>query len=144
VAFLRNRGRIPDASWRWRGHAYLVSDAPRRRAFDDGVVLIGDAAGIAYPQSGEGIRPAIESGLLAASAIVEARGDYTAERLAPYERRLRQRFGGGRDWPGIPKSIVKVLGARLLPWLLGNPWFTRHMVLDRWFLNAREPSLGVS
>ena len=144
VAFLRKRGRIPGASWRWRGHAYLVSDAPRRRAFDDGVVLIGDAAGIAYPQSGEGIRPAIESGLLAASAIVEARGRYSAERLAPYDQRLRRRFGCARNWPVLPKSIVDALGSRLLPWLLGNPWFTRHMVLDRWFLNAREPSLGVS
>ena len=144
VAFLRRRRRIPDTSWHWRGHAYLVSDAPRRRALDAGVVLIGDAAGLAYPQSGEGIRPAIESGLLAASAIVEARGRYSAERLAPYEHRLRRRFGAARRRPALSKAIVEGLGARLLPWLLGNPWFTRHLVLDRWFLNAREPSLGVS
>jgi geranylgeranyl reductase family protein len=144
VAFLRKRGRIPETSWRWRGHAYLVSEAPRRRAFDAGVVLIGDAAGIAYPQSGEGIRPAIESGLLAASAIVEARGRYSADQLATYEHRLRRRFGGTRKRPEWSKSIVDVLGARLLPTLLGNPWFTRHMVLDRWFLNARQPSLAVS
>ena len=41
------------------------------------MLLVGDAAGLAYPQSGEGIRPAIESGLLAAATIVEADGDYT-------------------------------------------------------------------
>jgi flavin-dependent dehydrogenase len=29
------------------------------------VLLIGDAAGLAYPESGEGIRPAVESGLIA-------------------------------------------------------------------------------
>jgi flavin-dependent dehydrogenase len=144
VAFLRTRGRIPDAPLRWRGHAYLVSEAPRRRVFDDSVVLIGDAAGTAYPQSGEGIRPAIESGLLAASAIVDARGRYSAERLAAYEHRLRRRFGGGtRQWPVLPK-FFETLGGRLLPRLLANEWFTRHMVLDRWFLNAREPSLGLS
>jgi flavin-dependent dehydrogenase len=144
VAFLRRRRRIPDTSWHWRGHAYLVSDEPRRRALDAGVVLIGDAAGIAYPQSGEGIRPAIESGLLAASAIVESRGRYSAERLATYEHRLRRRFGGARRRPALSKAVVERLGASLLPWLLRNPWFTRHLVLDRWFLNAREPALGVS
>jgi len=144
VAFLRKRRRIPEASWPWRGHAYLVSDAPQRRAVDTGVVLIGDAAGIAYPQSGEGIRPAIESGLLAASAIVDARGLYSAEQLAMYERGLRRRFGGARYRPALPRPIVEGLGARLAPWLLGNRWFTRHLVLDRWFLNAREPALGVS
>ena len=31
------------------------------------MLLIGDAAGLAYPESGEGIRPAIESGRLAAA-----------------------------------------------------------------------------
>jgi flavin-dependent dehydrogenase len=44
------------------------------------VVLIGDAAGLAYAQSGEGIRPAIESGLLAAGAIVAAGGDMRTRR----------------------------------------------------------------
>ena len=144
VAFLHSRRRIPEMSWRWRGHAYLVSEAPRRRVVDAGVVLIGDAAGIAYPQSGEGIRPAIESGLLAASVIAGACGRYSAERLASYEHRVRERFGGARHRPVLPKSIVERVGSRLLPRLLGNPWFTRHMVLDRWFLNAHEPSLAVS
>ena len=54
--------------------------APGRRpvTVGDGVMLVGDAAGLAYPQSGEGIRPAVESGLLAASAIVGAGGDTRA------------------------------------------------------------------
>jgi flavin-dependent dehydrogenase len=145
VAFLHNQRRVPEASWRWRGHAYLVSESPRRQVLDTGVVLIGDAAGIAYPQSGEGIRPAIESGLLAASAVADAGGRYSVDRLVAYEHSLRRRFGGGtRHRPLLPQSIVEQLGARLVPWLLGNRWFTRHLVLDRWFLNAHEPSLAVS
>ena len=77
AAFLKTEGRIPaHVSCRWKGHAYVLSGSPRRRV-DDGVLLVGDAAGLAYPQSGEGIRPAIESGLIAASTIIEAHGQYT-------------------------------------------------------------------
>ena len=63
--FLEHTGRLRDASkLKWHGHAYFASGAGVRPLVDDGVVLIGDAAGLAYPESGEGIRPAIESGLL--------------------------------------------------------------------------------
>src|SRR5262245_18022061 len=66
VRFLRRTGRTTSSpSWRWRGHAYLLAARQHRRAADEGVVLVGDAAGLAYPQSGEGIRPAVESGLMA-------------------------------------------------------------------------------
>ncbi len=96
VAFLKPGGRFPRAaSWRWRGHAYASYDSARRRVVDDGVLLAGDAAGLAYPQSGEGIRPAIESGLLAAATIIEANGRYSRSRLEPYEPRLQARFGSG-------------------------------------------------
>ena len=42
--------------------------APRRLA-GDGFCLVGDAAGLARDLSGEGIGPAIRSGLLAAEAV---------------------------------------------------------------------------
>jgi flavin-dependent dehydrogenase len=99
------------------------------------VLLIGDAAGLAYPQSGEGIRPAVESGLLAAAAIIAADGDFSAARLAPYCRRLDERFGMGRaSTPGaLAAGLRNFLGSKLL----GNVWFTRNVVLDRWFLHSR-------
>jgi flavin-dependent dehydrogenase len=143
VDFLKAAGKIPaDASWRWRGHAYLLSTPPRRRIVDRGVILAGDAAGLAYPQSGEGIRPAIESGLIAAETIVAANGDYTRDRLEPYEDRLRARFA---DQPlmrlmarTIPSSLTSSLAARLFD----SPAFVRHVLLDRWFLHATEPALA--
>ena len=93
VAFLEATGRIPPQfPWRWRGHSYAVNAAPRGRMIDDGVVLIGDAAGVANPQSGEGIRQAIESGLLAADTIVGGRGAVLA-RPAGAVRRRRERPG---------------------------------------------------
>ena len=66
------------------GHAYLLYRYNQRRIVGGGVLLIGDAAGLAYSQSGEGIRPAIESGLLAADAIISAKGDYGERRLNTY------------------------------------------------------------
>lgn len=143
LAFLKARHRIPnDASWRWRGHAYLVSNASRRQVVQPGVMLAGDAAGLAYPESGEGIRPAIESGLLAATSIVNADGHYPYDRLQPYEARLRERFGPPPSRRLLPSAWPSGLSAACLPWLLGQRWLVRHLVLDRWFLHASKPALA--
>jgi geranylgeranyl reductase family protein len=140
VAFLKATRRLPASlSWRWRGHAYLLSGPPRRRVVDAGVLLVGDAAGLARPRSGEGIRPAVESGLLAAATIVGARGCYTREQLDPYEAQLLERFVAPRI-PPLP-SRGSELGAKLVGRLLAMPWFARHVLLDRWFLGTRETAL---
>ena len=68
------------------GHAYGLFGRSQRKILDDGVLLIGDAAGLAYPESGEGIRPAIESGLIAAHAILAAEGNYSAKKLVALSR----------------------------------------------------------
>ena len=143
VGFLKTTGKIPaNANWRWRGHAYLLSTPPRRRIVDSGVVLIGDAAGLAYPQSGEGIRPAIESGLMAAAAIIAANGAYTRARLAPYEDRLWARYGDQPLMRLVARTIPPALTASLAAWLFDSPSFVRHVLLDRWFLHANEPALS--
>lgn len=145
VAFLAARGTVPGhMRWRWRGHAYRVNDPAARRVLGEAVMLVGDAAGLAYPQSGEGIRPAIESGLLAAATVVEAGGCYTRERLASYERRVRERFGS----PRTPNARWQDLRARLLASVAGGlfaaPAFVRHVVLDRCFLRAGEPAVAIA
>jgi len=103
-------------------------------------VLVGDAAGLAYPQSGEGIRPAIESGLLAASAIIDARGRYDRHRLAPYEMHLRQRFAASAITRVLSSVMPSALPPMLAPALFDSRWFVRHVLLDRWFLHVHEPS----
>jgi flavin-dependent dehydrogenase len=145
AALLKTEGRIPaHVSCRWKGHAYLLSGPPRRRV-DDGVLLVGDAAGLAYPQSGEGIRPAIESGLIAASTIIEAHSQYTRAELARYEDRLGERFGINRGRSRfVPQGSPSQLGRILGPWLLRTPWFVRHVLLNRWFLHAQEPALALA
>ena len=138
--FLRQRGRIPpDIAERFHGHAYLLYGRSDRRLLDDGVLLVGDAAGLACPRSGEGIRPAIESGLMAATTILQAAGDYRRERLAAYDQRLQARYGSPAA--GADTVVAKDLRQRLARLLLRSRWFTRHVVLDRWFLHARDADL---
>jgi geranylgeranyl reductase family protein len=140
MSYLQARGRIPTAaSWRWHGHAYLLAEPRTRTVVDEGVLLIGDSAGLAYPQSGEGIRPAIESGLMAATTIVIARGIYSRDRLIPYEQQLGVRFGSSTRprSAALPESLTSALAVGLMR----VPSFVRHVVLDRWFLRTGEPAL---
>jgi flavin-dependent dehydrogenase len=105
---------------------------------DDGILLVGDAAGLAYSQSGEGIRPAIESGLLAAEAVITARGNYSSTKLETYRRMLIGRFrNSNTDWSTrmgrrLPPSWRELIAR----YLLTRRWFSRHYVLDRWFLHS--------
>jgi len=140
--FLRESGRIDfDITDKFQGHAYLLYPHALRQVVDEGVLLIGDAAGLAYPQSGEGIRPAIESALLAAQVIRNATGDYSREKLQPYQRMLEQRFGERQPAPSLlerlPLGIKQVLASRLMQ----THWFTRNVVIDRWFLQSHQPPL---
>lgn len=136
------QGKIPPGTpVDFHGHAYLLYSSARRTVIDDGVLLIGDAAGLAYPQSGEGIRPAIESALMAAQSICATRGDYRRSSLAPYQDRLRARYGlrvAPAPQEGVRPGRLK---QALAGWLLGSRWFARHVVLDRWFLHAHEKPL---
>jgi flavin-dependent dehydrogenase len=138
--FLRQRGRIPaDIPEKFHGHAYLLHGHSARRLIDEGVLLVGDAAGLAYPESGEGIRPAIESGLIAAAVVGQAAGDYSRQRLLPYGERLSARFGAGAEAgaSAVPQGLRNILAGALL----GSRWFTRRVVLDRWFLHAHLAAL---
>ena len=138
--FLHASGRIRfELPTRFHGHAYrLRTQIPRVSATN--VLLIGDSAGLASSRSGEGIRPAIESGLLAASALFE---NSAPEAVASqYAARLQARMGMGHvesssRW--LPTAARNWLGQMLLR----TRWFTRHVVLDRWFLDTRQPMLSL-
>jgi flavin-dependent dehydrogenase len=137
VRFLKDTGKVAfDLPHAMRGHAYLIQRETKRKIVDDGILLIGDAAGLAYSQSGEGILPAIESGLLAAKTIVNAGGKYTRDRLSGYRDLLTARFGKSQsDWATrIGRSLPPQGMQSLARMLLGTSWFSRHIVLDRWFL----------
>jgi flavin-dependent dehydrogenase len=143
VDFLKGRAIVPtDAAFRWRGHAYLLAEPRCRRVAGDGVLLAGDAAGLACAQSGEGIRPAIESGLLAARAIIGAAGDRGEDRLAGYQVQIQARFGAGPLARALASMVPAGAAAACAARLLDQPWFVRRFVLERWFLHAHQPALA--
>jgi flavin-dependent dehydrogenase len=134
AALLDRAGKVDgDALGLWCGHAYLAGGAGLRPLVGDRVLLIGDAAGLAYPESGEGIRPAIESGIAAARTLVRAAGAYGAEQLRPYEALMRHRHPPASAIP-LPKRLVAAVGRALL----GSTLFARHFVIDRWFLRRND------
>ena len=143
VKDLQDAGRIPKTiSKKMAGHAYLLyGDAPRELT-GDGVMLIGDSAGLAYAQSGEGIRPAIESALMAAETILQCNGAYGKAALANYISQIEARFGPRDKRTNItlaallPKQLKRFMAARLL----GNKSFAKNYVLNKWFFHLeKEP-----
>jgi len=135
VVFLQATGRIPaDLPDSYKGHAYILYGHSRRPPLADRVMLIGDSLGLAYAQSGEGIRPAVESALMAAEVIGKSGGDYSVLGLNDYARQLASRFGNPQKKhvvPLVPQAVKRWAAKRLLR----NNWFTQNIVIDKWFLH---------
>jgi flavin-dependent dehydrogenase len=115
---------------KWKGHAYLASGTGPRPLIASGLLLIGDAAGLAYPESGEGIRPAVESGRLAAETLIAAQGRCGVEHLRPYADALQRLHPPTRPSSAPVRAVSVALGRVLLR----SRAFTRRVVLDKWFL----------
>ena len=131
VAFLEREGIVSGvAKARWCGHAYLASGIGANPVTGPGVMLVGDAAGLAYPESGEGIKPAIESGRLAAETLIAAGGRHDTGDLRPYAEVLRAKH------PPVARhsAAASALSAAIGRMVLRSPRLTRSLVLDRWFL----------
>jgi len=152
---LVSKGKIPaDITEKYLGHAYLLYGETPRKIVDDGILLIGDAAGLAYPESGEGIRPAIESGLLAAQVIITANRQFNRESLQQYVEALTERLGAREKQTqnSMLPSVLKPLTDYMLPkvtqfaakQILSNRWASRNIVIDKWFLHANQKPLSVT
>lgn len=99
------------------GHP-LRTDADRVTPLADNVLIVGEAAGLVNPLTGEGIAPALECGEMAAVFARRAleSGDFSATGLAAYGCAFHQRFDC------IHRS------ARILRWLLSYPWIANRVV----------------
>ncbi|MEP7013959.1 MAG: geranylgeranyl reductase family protein [Verrucomicrobiota bacterium] len=94
------------AKFKWNGRF-------ARRLWGPGYLLLGDAASLIHPFTGEGIGYAIESGRLAAEVLADAR--IPADRKgAVYERRVTRRMRGSFFSPAVFCAVV-------LPALLPRP-----------------------
>jgi flavin-dependent dehydrogenase len=131
IAFLEREGIVSGvAKARWCGHAYLASGVGSSPVIGPGVMLVGDAAGLAYPESGEGIKPAVESGRLAAETLIAAGGRYNTADLQPYAQTLRARHPLVAPRSAALEAVTAAVGRMVLR----SPGLTRRLVLDRWFL----------
>lgn len=140
--YLAGIGRIPrDLPGKFKGHAYLLYPHARRDPVADRILLIGDAAGLAYAQSGEGIRPAVESALLAARVILDCAGDYSAPGLRPYAEALEARFGKRGSTPAVGGKLSAQARQAVAGWLLKSRWFSRNFLIKRWFLHQQDRPL---
>ena len=97
---------------------------PPRRSFDKGVLLVGDAARVNEPVTGEGIYFALKSGQLAAETVDRAlcRGDVSAAQLGAYEQECRRAFRMRRGLntlirfliyrPALLEPLIRLSGRR--------------------------------
>jgi len=141
---LADRGRIPaDFPGPLAEHAYLLYDEAPRPLSGDGVLLVGDAAGFAYRRSGEGIRPAVESALLAARVLHAATSYPRAAAASAFEHAVAARFGPRhrRRRRGASQWLPKRWRGRAAGRALATPWFTRNVVVRRWLLHRDVPHL---
>lgn len=144
VDWLVERGRVPaDMPRRLRGHAYLLHDESPRPLAAPGALLVGDAAGLAFGRSGEGIRPAVESGTLAARAIADLAGGAPEDVSARYANAVVRRFGRrfGRARPGPSDRLPARWRGPVAGRLLATPAFARRVVVERWFLHRELEAL---
>jgi flavin-dependent dehydrogenase len=142
VATLETRGVFAGGSSApWKGHAYLLNRTSPRRLFADGLLLVGDAAGLALAPSGEGILSAVESGILAAESISQAQQRPSEDRLASYGRRIVARFGRRPATARAASLPPRWLASAASRVLLGSRLLTRRVVLEDWFLHRRRALL---
>lgn len=125
----------------------LRTDYPDSPVCGPGFLLVGEAAGLVNPVTGEGIDLALESGEIAAAIVGDAlaQGDVSARALRRYERTLHRRFARwfvglrrlapwvmrpqalniliakAARWPELGRTIVGVILGTASPWLAFSP-----------------------
>ncbi|HWN54474.1 MAG TPA: hypothetical protein VNP91_05135, partial [Methylomirabilota bacterium] len=135
IRALRASGRLPAELpiESFKGHAYVVRRQAPRRLCGPRFVLVGDAAGLARDLSGEGIGPAIRSGLLAAEATEACLR--TGRPLDGYAEQIMALYGPGeprwleRQLGRLPESVARVA----VRFILGVAAARRRIVFDNIF-----------
>jgi geranylgeranyl reductase family protein len=140
--FLAERRKVGcEIPSRFHGHAYQIYERVQPKLTAEGALLVGDAAGLAYSPSGEGIRPAVESGLIAAQVILASQNDYSPATLVQYEARIRARLGRPRS-NGLAQWLPAAWSNFLAHHLMTSRWFARHVIIKRWFLHSSQAALA--
>jgi flavin-dependent dehydrogenase len=87
----------------------------------DRVLLCGENIHSAYSFSGEGVAPAIKTGIYAAETIIGANGDYSKKGLSYYKKRVEEGIGPTHKIYNIMSSILGTdMGFKIVCWFLRN------------------------
>ena len=78
---------------------------------------------------------------MAAQIVAKLRGDYSKQRLAEYEAQLQTRFGARNNGGSLASSLPESWKIALARSLMQTQWFTRNVVINRWFLHADMAAL---
>lgn len=124
--------------------AHLIPEGGYNRLptlFADGVMLVGDAAGLVNPLNREGANLAMMSGKFAAQAIIQAneREDFSAVGLSKYRELLEESF--------VMKDLYKIRHmtdfAHERPWLFGEYPELLSEVARRYLTVSGKPKASV-
>jgi menaquinone-9 beta-reductase len=104
---------------------------PPRRAYDERILLIGDAAQVIEPVTGEGVYFATVSGLIAAQTVDKCfqRGDFSAAQLSACERSFTRTVWRRRKLN------------RVIQYLIYRPALLRSLI--RFSAKRREPLVSI-
>ncbi len=112
----------PSTDFKGAGPVYLAAKPPT----EGGALMVGDAAGVVDPFSGQGLACALASGILAATTLERgfsgalAWDDVPRAYAAAWKDRFRQRFGWSAAFrhlvsrPGIARAAARWAGGRLV------------------------------
>jgi geranylgeranyl reductase family protein len=91
-----------------RAHPIRMPGLRPNQLVAERMLTIGDAASLAHPLSGEGIGPALASGMLAAQHVCLAcqEGDFSRERLSSYSAAIQRRHGDDYRAASILRSLL--------------------------------------
>ena len=112
----------PSTDFKGAGPVYLEAKPPTK----GGALMVGDAAGVVDPFSGQGLACALASGILAATTLEKgfsgalAWNDVPRAYAAAWKARFRKRFGWSAAFrhlvsrPGVARAAARWAGGRLV------------------------------
>ncbi len=104
----------------------LAMGSRKVKLFGNNFLLIGDAASLIDPKSGDGISNAIESGLISATTIINAHkiNDFTKESLKQYKTDLYKKIGNELFFSTIIFRIATYFPflIKIIPTIMRNKW----------------------
>jgi len=126
------------------GHPILVYNG-RSQLVDNRLLLIGEIAGCVDPLTGEGIRPAIKSGYLAARALNDAATGNKPKLLRQYEKQFHQQIGKDLNYARLlvslktryNRSFLRLMSPQRLKTMLaiftGIDTYRNRVSVKKWF-----------